>query len=184
MRVKVCILKSYYVSPILFLVLIQHGPQIMSKYFLLYFWSIDLLEVIQGITLPSVIFHVCTIYSNFRVLKSFIDDNTAKTRHESLYCAPSWKMKVFYFHSVKRCSLDVYCSPCCTYYVLHGRSFPGDGRLPATGMAEPEEKGQGGKLEGKRMSISNRTYLNHEGRQIMPPTLLIFPPNFQTFRHP
>ena len=141
----------------------------MTKYFLLYFWSIDLLEVIQGITLPSVIFHVCTIYSNFRVLKSFIDgaadyfDSTAKTRHEPLYCASSWKRKVFYFHSVKRCSLDVYCSPCCAYYVLHGRSFPDDGRLPATGMAEPEEQGEGGKLEGKRMPISNRTYLNHGG---------------------
>ena len=134
--------------------------------------------------------------ANFRVLKSFIDgtadyfDNTGKTSHEPLYCAPSWKRKVFYFQSVKRCcsldvycspcctyyahfsewishaharvrphiarvcarthlrnsylkrcSLDVYCSLCCTYYVLHGRSFPGDGRLPATGMAEPEEKG-------------------------------------------
>ena len=34
---------------------------------------------------------------------------------------------LFNFHSVKRCSLDVCCSPCCTYYILHGRSFPGDG---------------------------------------------------------
>ena len=98
-------------------------------------------------------------------LKSFIDvaadcfDNTGKTGHEPLYCAPSWKRKVFNFHSVKRCSLDVCCSPCCTYYILHGRSFPGDGRLPATGMAEPEEQGEG----GKRIPISNRTYLNHEG---------------------
>ena len=30
-------------------------------------------------------------------------------------------------------------------------------------MAEPEEQGEGGKLEGKRMPISNRTKLNHGG---------------------